>query len=287
MTFMNPISGTIKTDRLTLATLEWGNPLGTPVLALHGWLDNAASFTPLAELLDLSTIRLISIDLPGHGLSEYRGKGQIYHLLEYAVDIVDVLKALNLDSVVLLGHSLGGIVGSLTAAAIPSKISQLILLDSFGPIANKEEDAALQLKKAISKICVTGSRPAKAYPSIDAAVDVRLKGSGKISREAARILLERGLTKKPEGYTWSTDARLREPSLIRLSELQVKSFMNAVECPTCLIVGTEGYISLEESKNPRLGYIPALEIHQVSGHHHFHMDGDVELTAKIINKFLN
>jgi len=284
---MNPISRTIKTDRLNLAALEWGKPDGTPVVAIHGWLDNAASFSRLAASLDLSTIRLIAIDLPGHGLSEHRGEGQIYHLLEYVIDVVGVLKALDVNPVVLLGHSLGGIVALLTAAAVPSKISQLVLLDSFGPMVDKEEDAALQLKKAISKICLTESRPQKIYTSIEDAVDVRLGGFGKISREAARVLLERGLTKKPEGYSWSTDARLREPSLIRLSELQVKGFMNSVQCPTCLIAGTEGYISLEATKNQRLGYINKLETHQVSGHHHFHMDGDVDLTAKIINRFLN
>jgi pimeloyl-ACP methyl ester carboxylesterase len=284
---MNAISRTIKTDRLSLAALEWGNPEGTPVVALHGWLDNAASFSRLAESLDLSNTRLIAIDLPGHGLSEHRGEGQIYHLMEYVVDVVGVLKTLDVNPVVLLGHSLGGIVALLTAVAIPSKISQLILLDSFGPMVDKEDDVALQLKKAISKICLTESRPQKSYQSIDDAVDVRLGGFGKISREAARVLLERGLTRQSEGYTWSTDARLREPTLLRLSELQVQGFMKHIQCPTCLIAGTEGYISLEETKNPRLRYIAKLETHIVSGHHHFHMDGDVDLTAKIINRFLN
>ena len=284
---MTPISRTIKTDRLSIAALEWGNPEGIPVVALHGWLDNAASFTRLAEFLDLSSIRLIAIDLPGHGLSEHRGEGQIYHLLEYVVDVVGVLKVLDAGPVVLLGHSLGGIVALLTAVAVPSKISRLALLDSFGPMVDKEEGVALQFKKAISKICLTESRPQKLYASIEDAIDVRLGGFGKISREAARVLLERGLAKKPEGYTWSTDSRLREPSLIRLSVLQVKGFMSNVQCPTCLIAGTEGYVSLESTKNQRLGYIKKLETHQVSGHHHFHMDGDVDLTAKIINRFLN
>jgi pimeloyl-ACP methyl ester carboxylesterase len=284
---MNVNSLTIKTDRLSLKALEWGNPEGMPVLAIHGWLDNAASFKCLVESLDLSEVRLIAIDLPGHGLSEHIGEGQIYHLLEYVVDVVGVLKTLNLEQAVLLGHSLGGIVALLTAVAVPSKISQLILLDSFGPMVDKEDDVASQLRQAISKICLTKSRPQTTYKSIEEAVNVRLGGFGKITREAARILLERGLTKTSEGYTWSTDARLREPSLMRLSESQVKGFMNNVQCSTCLIAGTEGYISLEPTKNTRLGYISKLETHLVSGHHHFHLDGDVDLTAKIINRFLN
>ena len=36
---------------LRLAGLAWGDPASPPVLCLHGWLDNAASFDALASLL--------------------------------------------------------------------------------------------------------------------------------------------------------------------------------------------------------------------------------------------
>ena len=48
-----------------LAALGW-RQAGLPrVLALHGWLDNAASFAPLAPLLH--GLDLVALDLPGHG----------------------------------------------------------------------------------------------------------------------------------------------------------------------------------------------------------------------------
>ena len=50
-----------------LRVLTWGEEDAPPVLALHGWLDNAASFIPLAAHLD--GIRLVAIDAPGHGRS--------------------------------------------------------------------------------------------------------------------------------------------------------------------------------------------------------------------------
>lgn len=283
---MDCVEKTIQTDRIKLAYLEWGNPQGIPVIAIHGWLDNAATFTRLADTLDLSAIRLMAIDLPGHGKSDHRDKGQIYHLLDYVVDIVGLIKALDLPKVVLLGHSLGGIISVLTASAIPSTVQQLILLDSFGPMVDKEDQVADQLKKAISKICLTEPREPSIYESIDEAVSARLRGFGKITPEAARTLLGRGLIKSTNGYGWATDPRLREPSLIRLSESQVKGFMTHVECPVCLIAPTDGYVSIESDKNPRLSYMAHLETHQVTGHHHFHLDGDVDKTAEIINNFI-
>ena len=67
---MQPRDIEIKTERMTFSALEWGNADDKPVLALHGWLDNAASFTPLAPRL--KNVRLIAVDLAGHGRSQHR-----------------------------------------------------------------------------------------------------------------------------------------------------------------------------------------------------------------------
>ena len=53
-----------------IAAKVWGNEAGIPTLALHGWLDNAASFEPIAPLLE--QCHLVAVDLPGHGLSDHK-----------------------------------------------------------------------------------------------------------------------------------------------------------------------------------------------------------------------
>ena len=60
----------IQTSTLRLVAKCWGKPEGLPVLALHGWLDNAATFDHLAPFLP--EFRLVSLDLPGHGFSDHR-----------------------------------------------------------------------------------------------------------------------------------------------------------------------------------------------------------------------
>ena len=56
--FSLPVAGT------TVAGLRSPGTGGQRVLALHGWLDNAASFVPLAA--QLPGLELVAIDLPGH-----------------------------------------------------------------------------------------------------------------------------------------------------------------------------------------------------------------------------
>ena len=58
--------------KLTLRGKCWGPADGRPVLALHGWLDNASSFDLVAPALAARGFRVVALDLAGHGLSDHR-----------------------------------------------------------------------------------------------------------------------------------------------------------------------------------------------------------------------
>ena len=94
----------IKTSTMRLSAKCWGEPEGMPVLAFHGWLDNAATFDHLAPLL--KDFRLVSIDLPGHGLSEHKPSSSSYHFSDLIVEMLEVLNVLGWQSFSLLGHSM-------------------------------------------------------------------------------------------------------------------------------------------------------------------------------------
>ncbi len=93
----------IQTSTLRLSAKCWGNPDGVPILAFHGWLDNAATFDHLAPFL--KEFRLVSLDLPGHGLSDHRSAGSSYHFSDIIVDVLEVLTVLGWNRFLLLGHS--------------------------------------------------------------------------------------------------------------------------------------------------------------------------------------
>lgn len=276
----------IKTGRLTLSGLTNGLDKGRPVIALHGWLDNAASFSPLAEHLDFER-PFFALELPGHGHSEHRPKSAHYHLVDNTLDVLAFVDSIcgggEFD---IIGHSLGGIVATLVAASVPDRVRHLVLLDSLGPLTDDIENVLPQLKKAVKRAVALRNSKLNTYPSKEVAAKARMAGVGKITLEAARILVERGTREVEGGYVWSSDPRLLEPSLLRFSEEQVEAIMSGIECPVQLVVGEDGYFRQYEAISKRLAYIKNLTQDKVAGGHHFHMEGDIERTAEIIHAFL-
>ncbi|XP_014606844.1 PREDICTED: probable serine hydrolase isoform X3 [Polistes canadensis] len=57
----------------------WGSRDKQPIVAIHGWQDNAGSFDNLAPFIS-SNLPILSIDLPGHGYSSHLPSGQFYYI---------------------------------------------------------------------------------------------------------------------------------------------------------------------------------------------------------------
>ena len=73
---------------LALAAEIWGEPGERPILASHGWLDNAGSFALLAPLLP--ECEIVALDLAGHGRSDSRSPDSSYNLWQDVGDLLDV-----------------------------------------------------------------------------------------------------------------------------------------------------------------------------------------------------
>ena len=75
---MSPVVEEIRLSlpHIELAAHLFGPEDGVPVIALHGWLDNANSFARLAP--KLTGLRIVALDLAGHGHSAHRPPGASY-----------------------------------------------------------------------------------------------------------------------------------------------------------------------------------------------------------------
>ncbi len=282
------MSHTFEEVRLRLPHLEvaahlYGPEDGRPVIALHGWLDNAASFSRLAPLLN--GVRILALDLPGHGLSDHRPPGAGYNIWDYAHDILQTAEQFGWQRFSLLGHSLGGIVSVLLAGAMPERIERLALIDGVIPYTGEAESAPRKLGEALRALLAVERKRKPVYASFDQAVAARMKGVGAVSREAAERLAQRGLMPVPGGYTWRTDPRLMLPSPLRLTLAHAQAFAQRVECPTSLIIARQGLMT--DAKV--IEFIDSLpfESHRLHGGHHLHLDDDegAAAIAAVFNPF--
>jgi pimeloyl-ACP methyl ester carboxylesterase len=269
---------------LRLACRLWGEPSGVPTLALHGWLDNAASFDALA--VRLPELQLCALDLPGHGLSEHRPPGASYHFVDYVPDVLAAADALGWPRFALMGHSLGAGIATLLAAVAPERVLRVVLIEGLGPAASPPEDAPAVLRRALAESQRAG-RPARTlYPTFEDAVQARMHGIGKLSAPAARVLCQRGLEHAADGYRWRNDRRLYAGSRLRMSEAQVLAFVREMSVPTLLIRAEPGLATDPRAQQARIDTHPDLRVERIPGSHHLHMEDQCARVAELIGAFI-
>lgn len=272
----------IQTRHLRIAARQWGDPDGIPVLAIHGWLDNAASFDALAPLL--SGMNLIAVDMPGHGLSEPRPPGVPYHFIDSIPDVVAVVDALGWQQFSLLAHSLGAGISAIVAGTIPERIQRLALIEGLGPWSGDAADCPAQLAEATGHLLYKERRRAPSYASLEDAARARQK-AGDLGFESALTLARRGTRPLGERVTWRSDPRLTYRSPIYLTEEQVCAFLQRIAAPTLLIWGEAGLDSPRQHLEERKRLVADLIFRRLPGGHHLHMDNPGPV-AEAVQAFL-
>ncbi|MBI2463727.1 alpha/beta hydrolase [Candidatus Peregrinibacteria bacterium] len=101
-----------------------------PVVILHGWGSNRASWLPVMKILDSQGFEVIAPDLPGFGESDFPKKP--WNVQNYVDCVTALLETLNLKKVILLGHSFGGRICIKFSHQYPEKVQKLILVASAG-----------------------------------------------------------------------------------------------------------------------------------------------------------
>lgn len=254
---------------LSLAGQRWGSPDGVPVLALHGWLDNLASFETVAP--QLPELDLVALDLPGHGWSDHRRPGETYHFVDWVVTVFDVANALGLNRFSLLGHSMGAAVASLAAGTLPERVDRVVLLEGLGPLTRAADQTPYQLAKFLRRR-VHSDRPVSRYDDVASAAE-RLAGAlNGLAPAAAERLVKRGTRPSDGGWVWCSDPRLRWPSAQMLTETQVLAFLRGISAPTLLVSAAQGWPFDRAVMAERCKAVKQLERFEVEGGHHVHLE---------------
>jgi pimeloyl-[acyl-carrier protein] methyl ester esterase len=98
---------------------------GSPVVFIHGWCMSSAVWRLQWERLP-DSLRVITIDLPGHGRSTAPAGG--FQIKGCAAGIAGLFAALQLDNALLVGWSLGSLIALESCAGLRERLSGLVLV---------------------------------------------------------------------------------------------------------------------------------------------------------------
>jgi 3-oxoadipate enol-lactonase len=198
-------------DGPRISYLAGGDPGAPPLVLLHALGEDATSWTAVVDRL-APHFSLFAPDLRGHGRSDWPGE---YSSELMRDDVLGVLDALGLGDIVLVGHSMGGVVAYLVAQEQPARVRWLVIEDVVPPFPFERQirdrpDTPLPFDwPVVPAILTEANDPTRRYwarlPGISAAT--LLIGGGPDSylppeelAEVARLIPDSTLVTIPAGH---------------------------------------------------------------------------------------
>nr|XP_045599416.1 probable serine hydrolase [Procambarus clarkii]XP_045599417.1 probable serine hydrolase [Procambarus clarkii]XP_045599418.1 probable serine hydrolase [Procambarus clarkii] len=265
------------------------------MLGLHGWLDNANTFDLIASFLP-EDVRFISLDLPGHGHSDHFPPAFIYDPRAYMGSVKKAMTTIGWNNFILLGHSMGAVVGIMYASVFPEDVEAFINIDIIKPWSYPPEKYAMQYKQYFLQYFDNekkASQPALVYDK-EELVKKTIEGSKSLDDRGARILLQRGATRAENGDGWilTRDLRAKVYFVGFLSFEAWLELARAITCPLLLIKAKDGHhhYELPEKNEAMLSAFKQdckhYRFYEMLGKHHIHLTHP-KLVADHILTFIN
>lgn len=263
-----------------IAGKRWRNG-PQPLLALHGWLDNAASYDRLAPLLAGADV--VALDLAGHGLSYHRTPQGSYNIWDDLPDILRVADHLGWQRFHLIGHSRGAMVAALLTAALPERVDSLVLLDGFTPQSVPAAETYDQLGRFLREHLAEARAPVR-YPDLERALLVRCRVTG-MDAQAARPIVERGTQWVDGRLQWRADPRLQLASAFKLNPVHNELLLERLARHRCLLLLAESGLLPHLREEGGLEQLQSIAHDLLPGGHHFHLEEAAPAIADRITAF--
>jgi N-formylmaleamate deformylase len=244
---------------------------GSPVLLLHGLTDAGTTWQTVADALAASH-HVVVLDQRGHGQSSAPEAG--YGISDFVSDAAEVISALNLAPVAVLGHSLGGLIALHLAATHPYLVSRLVMEDPPLLADWLGEDAS----------------PGEVHAARDAWFASVVEMRNMSPDDMMRHIQDRSPRWSPEAYSAWMESKLRmSPRLWKPGGVDLRGDWRAalrqLHCPTLLIRGDPELGSLvnEEREREVLALVRHARSEQIQGaSHSIHGDAGAEFLARIV-----
>ncbi|HKJ24500.1 MAG TPA: alpha/beta hydrolase [Myxococcota bacterium] len=269
---VGPTSRFYVSQRLRLHYVDWGNADRPTLVLVHGGRDHARSWDDVARVLRRDH-HVVAPDLRGHGDSAW-AIGGMYALVDYVLDLAQLLDALGPEPVILVGHSLGGAVVLQYTGLFPERVRKAVAIEGLGPSPALVEKiqatpAAERMTTWIEAMRRFAARHPRRYPSLADAVARMREENPFLSERQARHLTEHGVTRNEDGtFSWKFDNYVRSGSPYGFNARDAYGIWGRIRCPVLLVRGTESWAS-DPVADGRIAHVPNARLVNVDGAAHW------------------
>jgi pimeloyl-ACP methyl ester carboxylesterase len=218
-----------------MAYHEWAGPPGAPtIVCVHGLTRNGRDFDHLAQALR-HRFRIVCPDVVGRGSSDFLPVAADYTYPQYLSDMTALIARLDVEEVLWVGTSMGGLMGMMLAAQKGTPIRRLVIND-IGPLIAREG-----LERIAS---YAGKDPVFAdQAALEAYIRQTAASFGPLSDAQWQHLAEHSGRRRPNG----TLARAYDPGIAAAfaavtADIDLWALWDQVTCPTLVLRGAESDI---------------------------------------------
>jgi pimeloyl-ACP methyl ester carboxylesterase len=254
---------------------EWGDPANNQVVVcVHGLTRRGRDFDFLARTLE-DRYRVICVDLPGRGNSDWLPVAADYQPSTYVQDMAALIARLDVERVDWIGISLGGLIGMRLAEQPNSPIGRLVLVDIGGYIG----------RPALERIAGVVSR-SPSFPNL-AALEAYLREVsapyGPLTDEQWDHIAHYGSRQDADGaWRLHYDPCIAEPFREGFAEpVDLWSLWQVVSCPVLVLRGKDSDVLLEETAERMRVLKPSMQLIEFAGVGHPPMLLDEQQTRPV------
>ncbi len=143
-------------DGRRLGFAEFGPPEGRPVLHFHGSSASRLERPPSERMLFRRNVRLVSVDRPGHGLSDFVPGRRV---VDWPDDVRALTRLLGIDEFWVEGYSAGGPYALACASRLPDRVAGVALVSSAAPFDRPGAFEGLPLPNLLLAACARWAPP--------------------------------------------------------------------------------------------------------------------------------
>ncbi len=274
---------TIDLRGLKLCLCEWGPEIGPTVVCVHGLLDHGAAWEAVAQPLARAGYHVVAPDLRGHGRSDHVGVGGSYQLLDFVSDLDALMRALDVNAVTLVGHSMGSSVALLYGAARPRQIAQLVLIEPYVPLGQQAPQLLDQLVTQLDYRAMQLQHPV--FRDVAAAAAYLRQHTPAFTQATAERTAGRLTISSAAGVTWRWDVALSTRSSLAThdegGESNYLALLAEIQVPVTVVYGTASHAYQPAVKSLWAEKFSAVHLLALAGSHHLHLE-QAQALAQII-----